>query len=686
MPFTHPNNDYAGGTLVPYCGIGQHHPDSVKSRINVSPESKLGTGDLTLEPGGEVLLSAPSNLGSRATVFLRSSDMAHAVLDVGYNGLPRLSSDSSGVLAFEVNEFDAVTDQSTLGNGRMFLAAGFDGRKVVWPTFTGKRLLPGAGNVYRLGGGDPWPTFGLQGQMLRIRQGVLTGDAALEVGMAGWKGIGRVRLDGPNTFAGPIRVRGGFDLGGLPEMGGTSSLQGLAQTEPGASPFGSPAGAILLHNAALGVRADNPAAQGITKGSLTCSGTCLVDLNGKKGNPAQLALADLRRHDRWGGVLVVAGATGKLQDTERLLVGAWKKDVPLLPPWILCRQGNRLGFASYDAQQGKGVGPVSATRPSLKGTRPADIVVCGATDLAGAKLRVMALQTTGPVTNGAVEIARGGLLLGAEFGASLDFGDTEGVIVGTTGASWLDGKVPGVTGKLSGKKGLTVVSAGLTNPANDFQGPIVVHGWLRAGMDVEENATVRPGTLGNLNNSLLLDGGAVSVLPGGATGNCLAASRTVVLGESGGMFYSAWGAGSPFITIHGKITGPGMLTTPTWAQEGLVIDNPENDYSGGTFVAGTGLLRVTPRPPGQRSGAGPRRRCGPHLTGRRRHLPHGAADRVALRHRAVHVRQARNRLPGRKRLRSARRRKDSHVPHARRRRQRRRVLREDTQRPSGRGG
>ena len=59
----------------------------------------------------------------------------------------------------------------------------------------------------------------------------------------------------------------------------------------------------------------------------------------------------------------------------------------------------------------------------------------------------------------------------------------------------------------------------------------------------------------------------MSVLPGGATGNCLAASRTVVLGESGGMFYSAWGAGSPFITIHGKITGPGMLTTPTWARE-----------------------------------------------------------------------------------------------------------------------
>ncbi len=450
MPVSNADNNYAGGTVVAYSGLAMDRRSGTRSRVNVAPTSKLGKGDLIIEPGGEVLLPAPTNLSPTAIVTMRSSGLAHAVLDVGYNGLPRLSKDSNGLIAIEAKEFDALADLSAVGDGRMSLAAGFDGRNVVWPTFTRRTLAPGAGNVYRLGGGNPPPGWSLLGQMLRVRYGVLVGSASLEVGTSGYKGVGGVRLDGANTFTGPIAVRGGIIGEGVNAPADTL-LQGLAQDRPGASPFGSPQGAVRLYNGALGVVAERLDAQPVNKGSLLFSGLSRIDLLGKNGHPAVLTLADLQRDARCKGIVVIAGATGKLQAKEKLWVASWKDDRPLLPPYILCQDGKDVAFACYDARTGKGLGKAATARQNLKTATADEVVSCGATVLGGEEILLKSLRTTGAVSGtGKIHILRGGLLLGGDLAADIDFAGVEGVIVGA------DRTV--LSGRISGNRGLCALA------------------------------------------------------------------------------------------------------------------------------------------------------------------------------------------------------------------------------------
>lgn len=607
-----PENDYAGGTVVAMSGLGFiDNPEWFPAWIRVEPQARLGRGDVTVEPGGALFLTSPANLADKAIVAVRNNRLANGVVCLGYNGLPRFDRESAGVLLFDCDEFDSVDDLSTLGNGRMFLGAGRHARGRQ-PAFTGTRLKPGADQVYRLGAGLAAqradqvyrPGAGLVAQgaddgrepTLRIRHGVLEGPAAVEVGASGYRGIGSVRLEGANTFRGPLTIRGGPNFGRPAE----TIVEGIAQSAPGASPLGDPGGSVFLEGGLLRLRAAAGADQPVRKGPLAFSGCCSIELGAQRGARAALTLADLLR-DRMGRGLLVLHALGdKLQDEERLSISSWKEDVRLLPPHILCQQGNLPGFACYDAKDGKGIRPFASPKPDLETAGPDDVVACTAGSLQGRRRTVKALSTAGPLGGtGTIGITGGGLILGGNITPNVDFGPTEGVIVGNGGR---ESRI--VSGKISGSGGLTARGVTLANADNDFTGPVAVHGTVWAEFDTRrDDGTVTRGSLGPLANPIVLNGGVLLRVRGERSGNCLAASRTIYLGACGGALNNCWECICPAVTVYGKITGPGTLFQPAWDGGRVVIDNPENDYTGGTLVgAHCGGMMVTPR---GKLGAGP---------------------------------------------------------------------------------
>ena len=140
----------------------------------------LGKGDVYLLPGARLELTNPSNLSPGASIDMASDVLAESVLVPDYNGMPTITGKSTGVIAVETKDFDAITDLSKIGDGTFRLGSFRGG------TFIGKTLAPGAGNLYRLGGGGGGPYFG--GFPLVIAQPVLVGSAAVEVGSTGLVG------------------------------------------------------------------------------------------------------------------------------------------------------------------------------------------------------------------------------------------------------------------------------------------------------------------------------------------------------------------------------------------------------------------------------------------------------------------------------------------------------------------
>jgi autotransporter-associated beta strand protein len=153
-------------------------------------------------------------------------------------------------------------------------------------------------------------------------------------------------------------------------------------------------------------------------------------------------------------------------------------------------------------------------------------------------------------------------------------------------------------GKVSGSNGLTILSGPLphsfdwcvpgqvgvflSNTGNDFRGPLTVNGGSLYAVPVkEENGVFTPGSLGDLHNSIVLNGGSLSWRGAVEGKSCLAPSRTIYLGPGGGCF----GVDGGRLLVHAKITGPGALFQISEGATPIVITNPDNDYSGGTWIS-----------------------------------------------------------------------------------------------------
>jgi autotransporter-associated beta strand protein len=550
-------NSYAGGTIVEFCG-DTYRNSAQNATITVEAASKLGTGDVLVLPAGKLRLAADTNIEAGRALRMRSDRANAAVVAVRSVFVPTaLAGDSAGIFAIDCT-YDVPLDMSAVGNGLMFLGSVYSRQ------YSAATLAPCADGVYRLGGGVAGNNSRPALDVTQASLGDVGGACSLLVGQNAHNGIGEVILRKANTFSGDITVTGVKMYHDFPSV---SELTGYARTEAGQSPFGAETGNVRLQSGDLCLRGVNNG-QPVTKGALTFEGQCCVTVDSDYA--ARLTFDSLNRENN--GVLLFRYV--KNVGNEKIFVTN-PTPAPFVTngicrPCILCANASDFATCGVD-----GLAPYAGYATSLPSPGTGTEVVKWSGEVA-ASSDLWALRTTGALGGaGVLAIRGGGLILGGNIASTvgIDFGEAEGVIYATTGAT--------LSGKISGSGGLTFAGQQtmLDNVDNDFTGTITINacsaGWTRTAVRFDTYAGAVHGALGHADNDILLNGGS---LYRNSSGDCLLATRTITLGPLGGDLES--GAD---VTIYGPIVGSGFLHL----REGNVaLDSAANTYSGGTRVRG----------------------------------------------------------------------------------------------------
>lgn len=553
-------NTYAHGTVVDFCGT-PYKTETQVARVVVDAASRLGTGGLTVLPGGKISLPAAACLEAGQPVELRGSGVAAAVVEAGYDGLPALTSSSDGVVALGATYSGAI-DQSALGNGTCFLGT------VAGGTFAGTSLAPCQDGTWRLGaGGGTMAT-------LTIAQPVLVGDADLRVGRSGWHGNGTVLLAGANTFTGDIDVTGITYFNRDPGAYGASLIgsQLGARSLSAGNALGDPAGTVRLHNSRLLFQQAANANASVRKETLQFEGRSRLhlDFNNYVG---QMLFGNIERANR--GTLTLYDQRSSFAVRERLVVDSPPAEANgIVPGWFVHERGPH--FVTHDATVGYRDFAGYATDINAAGANA--VVNTGAAVLT-ADRACHGLRNTGALTGGyTLSVGAGGILMGEAIATAIDFGTNEGLVYAFTTKQ--------LSGAISGNNGLTVSGTRFdSRAAHSFTGPLTVNGGAYWARFDDDGAAY---SFGAADNAILLNGGALVRV----AGDRILASRTVTLGEGGGMI-------SGEVTVLAKVTGTGMLIIGNGGSSAgggnVTVGNPDNDYAGGTFLLSAGGDRTSGR-------------------------------------------------------------------------------------------
>lgn len=561
---------YAHGTVVDHCGT-TYNDRFASARIHVGADSRLGTGDLTILPGGSVLLETRENLAEGARVDVRSSSVALGYMHFSDGDFSRLTPTSHGVISFKGAQTEEL-DLSTIGDGRCFLGS-LNGN-----SYRGNALLPAADGVWRLGGGT-W------GNILNFEKASLHGDGRLQVGAPVWHGNGTVILNGANTFTGPTDVYGISVFSREPDLQNHTYVGGKLTVRSPASgnPLGNTDQPLTLHNAQVMFQLSYNVPLYV-KDLLAFEGRSqvCVDCNIRQED---FTLGEIQRLNR--GFLTLYPGRNRLGGYERLHLDTLPADFRngIFPVWF--HEERNRKFLTYDAELGVVAYTPSVT--SLAASTPTDVVSIGATTLT-ADAECYALAVNGALSGGkTVHVGAGGLLLpDAAITANFDFGDEEALIFSIS-------KFKAINGTITARNGLSIAGKQLSSLAdNAIEGPITVNG---GSFFINPDSHDAGHSLGTVTNPIVLNGGAL-VKQENSTGDRLLVSRTITLGTAGGMLS---GKG---LTVESKVTGPGMLMIGSSASAGrsgeVILAHPENDYTGGTFLlspggnGGPGWLTVRP--------------------------------------------------------------------------------------------
>ena len=509
-----PTNDYSGGTI---------NADSV---LYVDTMRTLGTGNVRVEPGADLQLTAGTNVAATAKVLVNSgttgSMVYSGVLDLcGYTAnwasttptpgfMPTIDPASTGIVR--------LTTGYNCGDGQPIvtaLAAGIagDGTNGVvwigaqnWSGYYGSALAPGqalptGGNkVYRFSSGAVNEEAGLY-----IGTGVLVGDTDV------WVREGGLNLGATNTFTGTLTVQNTlYHDGGWWGWGDRGNLQGVygqAQTTAGASPLGSAAGDVKLMGGLLGINSI-AAGLGVGKHDLSYSGSSYVSLKGNAGL-ASLSLTSLTRVNNGG--LIIFPQTSGLGTTEQLLVSGTVPTDPttgMVAPYIVAANGFATGdFLTYNSTTGfnKFDGYVGMPASGGAGT---EIVNNTGTALS-ADTSVWAMKSSGSVggSGKTLTLGSGGLILAGNgtYDANLKAGDGAKelvVFVNVNQGPWDNGSV--FNGTITAG-GLTLFGAGTIRMTADNTATLV------GDITVNDGAIqyTNDNQFGAANNSIILNGGTL---------------------------------------------------------------------------------------------------------------------------------------------------------------------------------
>lgn len=544
---------YAHGTVIDQCGTS-YKDANWQARVVVDAASRLGTGDATVLPGGRLVLGADTALESGRSIAVQSSTVSLGVAATTYATLPPVTSDSHGVFVFSGTIADAI-DQSAIGDGLSFL-----GTCISNATLNSASILPCSDGVWRLGAGSPGTG------VLSVNKAALTGTNSLQVGAAKWNGNGIVALKAANTFSGRIDVTGITLFDREPDPPNYNGLGAQLQTQSlanGVPALGSVSAPLFLHNSMLKFSQSTANVTTRLRDTLQFEGRSTIYLDCNL-NPAPLTFGRLQRENR--GALQLYNGRVKQGTYEKLFVETLP-DMPngIVPVWFVDNRNAK--FLTYDAE--KGFIAFDPTETSLA-SATANSVVASAAATLSADATCYALLNSGELKGTSkISIGEGGLFMKANINNPLDFGSHEALIYSSA--------KPEAKGVITAHDGLTLCGGRLiTKQDNDIQGQITVNGAsLYAKVDTEDAVHA----LGPVTNPILLNGGALVK----ADGDRLLADRTITLGTSGGQF-----GGNTFL-VQAKVTGPGPLFIGAGTYGGeVILDSPENDYEGGTFLATSG--------------------------------------------------------------------------------------------------
>ncbi len=589
---------YRHGTVVGWCGNAYESGTWVTLQYGASHNAAVvgtapgcfGTGDVVVTPGGRLHLDGHGILSADQAVTVQGHALALGNVvfrDDGTTGLPRITAGSAGVIG--ISGVSGAKFNALMASGpgrRVFLGAGMsDG------TFTGASLAPGGDGVYRIGGGNCARKLTLDAPGL---DGVLAGPHDVQVNAPVYHGSGLVHLLDTNSFTGALTVHGGL----LDYR--ASALRGVAAA--GGSSFGAAGGRVHLSGAGLVLSGNGD----VAKGPLTFTGESSVELTGG-GISQTFSFAGLARLDN--GVLRLRDSNHDLGAAFRIVIDNPGPDlVPdsagMVPPCYLHVGGDTIDFATHSAADGFAKAVYSGK--TLDSAAAGDIVSQTAALALAGDARCHALRLSADLTaadaDRTVTIGSGGLLLGAGIGAAaganvnIDFGGREGVIYGMGGDRRLHGRLSN-----TGGEGLTLAgdTIRLSNPGNDFTGAITINsGQVWAQFDKDDGTA--HGSLGPTGNVIRLNGGYLGVI-NVAGWRTLAAGRTLTLGpQGGGIIDDTWGDTT---RLQCRIAGPGALYLS--GAQTCVIDNPGNDWRGGTLVNSRNLATGGGCSPAGKMGQGP---------------------------------------------------------------------------------
>lgn len=580
-------NTYSGGTVVNGGGILRVGSGSGVDSADNNDNATAGTGPIMVNGGNRVALSKATNIAAGQSIDLVGNVNSYAVLETNNNFIPTANIRSMGAGTFQVGGgagFTQTFDPNRLGNGawRFSSSQTFGDPSIN----TGAVLLPGAGNIYRVGGGS--------GTLNVNAVNFFTGSAGLDVGSplingTTPAGTSSVLITNTQSFTGEtvvnrasaLRIRRGGTSGS--SLGTTSGIDlfGTLTAESSGTSHGTvfnSAGAVIpvnifggsriyidnngvttagsnidrwdnatgmsLNQTDLELRSRNVApvspATDITLeqiGAVTFSGGNIVRLtngNAAAGNIAQFTFDSLTQVDGGTIELVPSSASG-LGGAGRLVMNT---DAPtptngMTTPYIINHPAK--SHVTYGANGFANV-TYSGTAALNDGT---ELLNTAALALTG-NLDVHAFKQTGAITTGAgttVRVRSGGLIA--------DFTGTSGTPVSVTNTANLNfTDVAAVEGNIFVDDNDTLVQSG-TLTAGGFNK-------MGAGgltLTADNSATLTSGTV-------RLNRGTMQLEHAAAAGNrpiSLANSTTLNLRQSAATTFNnalTVSANTPFATIN----------------------------------------------------------------------------------------------------------------------------------------
>jgi len=569
----------------------------------VTTNRVYGTGPLVSQYYGTLVINDQGNFNSNLPIRVESVRTPGnpfggrwAVLYLNNDMDIQIDTNSSGILGFSSSgpKLNALLAEGAPQVGNGYMAIGSTWGAGGGTTFTGSSLQPNKDGVYR---------FRCFGNSVILNNtsgdnGVLRGTNGVEISGQGdvWGGLGEVNFGAggdTNSFTGPLVVGPGTGLRAHARPDGTGWILGHTN------------GAVFLRGGFIYGEVAYGGLNVLQKGPLSIESLASFRVDNWGANFTNvLKFASLTRQNRgtlgifnWcggtagcflgvnGRLMIDAGVPASINGMVAPYIGPYYWVGGSGSPWLL-----ELKFMDY--LPGAGFAYASFTHTGLSGALAMHIVdaTAGASEqvpLGG--VTMYALRARYPLlSNGTADkitIASGGLIFGEPpanptvHTAPIDFGNAEGIIWfpnNSAGGHRLDGIVMAQNGitlsptTYSANNGMPEIYLNADNSTNLFGQITVNHGLL--GFYAANN-------LGPATNLIYLNGPTGSEGSGPAAGlhdvNGIAFDNPIEIGPCGGCL---WGNG----TANGKISGTGQLG---FSGNGTYnINNPSNDYSGGTFI------------------------------------------------------------------------------------------------------